>query len=121
MSMQFERPTERAFDACILVKEREKNRDQFDNVAAQLLIDVFPIVVIPALDGFQLLLSILVNAIRTVFLLYSRLNAELLQNISGRGRVQDSVKLAAFIGLESSFSKFSRTGLKGIARGSEKG
>src|SRR6266851_131781 len=121
MLIQFERRTEHAFDAWIVVKEREKNRNAFHNRALQLLIDIFPVVVIPALNGFQLLLSILVNGIRTVFMLDSRLNPEFLQNISCCGRIQDSVKLSGFIGLEASFSKFPRMRLKDFARNSEEG
>src|SRR6266851_3716635 len=54
-------------------------------------------------------------------MLDGRLNPKFLQNISCRGRIQHSVLLPALIGLEASFSKFSRVRLKHFAGDGEKG
>ena len=47
-------------------KEGEENRDAFNNGGLQLLVQVFPIAVVPALDGLQLLLFVGVNTGRPV-------------------------------------------------------
>ena len=62
--IQFGGRTERPFDAWIVVKEREKDGDAFDNGGLQFLVEIFPVAVVPALDRFELFLSVLVNPAR---------------------------------------------------------
>ena len=43
------------FDLGIGVEQGEEDRDPFDNAGPELLVDGAPVVVEPALDGFELL------------------------------------------------------------------
>src|SRR5208283_359825 len=74
----------------------------------------------PALDRFQLFLSVFVHATWTGFMLDGRLNPEFLQNVSGCWRIRHAVMLPAFICFEPNFSKFSGVRLEGLARDGEK-
>ena len=80
--VEFDGGTERPFDAGIVVKERQKNGDAFDNRALQFLVEVFPIAVVPAFDGIQLFFLVRVNAGSARFMLDAGLDAQLLQNLS---------------------------------------
>src|SRR5262249_15997280 len=99
----------------VVVKEREEYRDSFDNRRLELLINVGPVVVIPALDRFQLFLAIFVHADWTGFPLDGRFDPKLLTNLFRRRRIRHSIPLSSLICFEASFGKFSRVTLKDFA------